>query len=128
MLTYPRIETLDLKGHWADHTALLNIIHAPNLCTLSLEVLQRGASSQTFAKHTSKCLHAVSTRCPSLTALVVYMTASLPTPPMPSVRSRYRILQSASPVSLASVVGPLLALRALRALTLVLPDYIDIRC
>ncbi|PIL25771.1 hypothetical protein GSI_11521 [Ganoderma sinense ZZ0214-1] len=128
MLTYPRLETLDLKGHWGDHTALLNITNAPNLHTLSLEVLQRGASAQMFAKYTSECLNAVSTRLPSLTSLAVRMNSSPPTPLVYSIGAFHRIVQSTFQTSLLDVVRPLLPLHALRAFTLILPNYIDMNC
>ncbi|PIL25778.1 hypothetical protein GSI_11528 [Ganoderma sinense ZZ0214-1] len=127
-LTFRSVSTLVVEGTWSNLAAFLAAAHLPLMHTLSITGWEYGEPAAELAKAATHVFHTLAAKHPSLPTLSVSATRGREPPSVGCVSYDIIPIADTFVASLLDLVRPLLALSALRCLSLAFPSYFDVVC
>ena len=127
--TLKSVTTLSVGGIWTNLAVLFTIARLPSMHTLSMAGWEYGNPAAELASAATHVFRTLASRHPSLTSLSVSATPGYVPPPVGCVYEGIKLVpDTVTDACLLDLVHPLLALAALRHLSLTFPSYFDIMC
>ena len=128
-LTLKSVTTLVVGGIWTNLAVFFTIVRLPSMHTLSMAGWEYGDPAAELASVATHVFHTLATRYPSITSLSISATPGYVPPPVGCVYEGVKLVpDTVADACLLDLVRPLLALAALRHLSLTFPSYFDIMC